>query len=229
MATVKRGIVLFAVALLFATAFAGVFLSDSVDASDEKYAQPNDISVSPSMNNLQLNAGDTVKIYLDIVNNFDRELVVYVYYTNSDPDIVVNFPNGHRVQLDKGEIKECEMDITIGKYAKSTDHALSFDITINDPKRGFPIPAEASNSLMITVSSELSSGEQYNKILGFIDNRLPAPLNGSIVSAAITLFVWIFIAIVVAYFILPAAISTGKKAGEKVVEDGVRIKRRIEK
>ena len=225
----KRRITLFAVAILVATVFAGVCMSDSADAADDVLAQPNDISVSPSMNNLQLNAGDTVKIYLDIVNNFERNLVVYIYYNNTDPDITVDFPNGHRVQLDKDEIKECEMDITVGKYAKSTDHALSFDITINDPKRGFPIPAEASNSLMITVSSKLSSGEQYNKILGFIDNHLPAPFNGPIVSAAITLLIWILVAIIVAYFILPAAISTGKKAGEKVVEDGVRIKRRIEK
>ena len=225
----KRGIVFFAVALLFATAFAGVFLSDSTDATDEIYAQPNDIRVSPSMNNLRLDAGDSVKIYLDIVNNFERDLVVYIYYTDKDPDIEIDFPNGHRIEIEEGRVGYCEMDITVGKYARSTDHALSFEITINDPLRGSPIRADASNSLMITVSSKLSSGEQYNKILGFIDNHLPAPFNTSLVSAIITLFVWILVAITIAYLVLPVAITTGKKVEEKVVEDGGRIKRRIEK
>ena len=225
----KHRIALFAVVILVATAFAGVFMSDSSEAADEVLAQPDDIRVSPSMNSLQLNAGETVKIYLDIVNNFERTLVVYIYYTDKDPDIGINFPEGHRIVIESGEVECCEMDITVGKYAKSTDHALGFDITINDPDRGQPIRANASNSLMITVTSKLSSGEQYNKILGFIDNHLPAPFNTSAASAVITLLIWVLAAIIVAYFILPLVISTGEKVGEKVVKDGGRLKRRIEK
>jgi hypothetical protein len=165
------------------------------------------------MNNLSLKAGDSVTIYLDIYNKFSREVVVYVYYDNSqDPDINVGFPNGHRIPIAGTSMGYCELDISVDRYARSTDHALHFDIMINDPLRENTIEADASHSLMITVSSELSAGEQYNKIMGVVDNHLPAPLNSPLSTTIITMLIWILIAVVVAYFILPVIIGTGKRA-----------------
>ena len=230
----KRRIALFAAVILFATAFAGIALSDSSDATEEVYALPDDIRVVPSKNNMSLNAGSSETIYLVIYNNLKvRDLTVFVYWDhNQDSDVDVEFPNGHIFTAPSGGIESvyCEVIIKVDKYARSTDHVLEFDITFIDPLReGGPIEADAAKSLRIFVTSELSAGEQYGKILGFIDNHLPAPLNTPLVSAVITFFIWVFIAIIVAYFILPLVIRTGEKVGEKVVEDGGKIKRRLEK
>jgi len=205
---------LFITVVLFASIFASMHFSSPADgAEDEIYANSDDISVSPSKKNFQLKAGDSVKVYLSIYNKFERTLVVFINYdTRQDPDIHVGFPNGHMIEIKEGGIGHCELDISVDRYARSTDHALHFDITINDPLRGNTIEADASHSLMITVSSELSAGKQYNKIMGAIDNHLPAPLNTPIVTTIITMLIWIWIAIVVAYFILPVVMKTGKRA-----------------
>jgi hypothetical protein len=205
---------LFVTVVLFASIFASIPFSSSADGEETKeLAQPDDIRVSPSDNNLSLKAGDTVKVHLSISNEFERALVVFVNYDNrQDPDIHVGFPNGHMIEIKEGGIGHCELDISVDKYARSTDHALHFNIRINDPSRGSTIEAEASHSLMITVSSELSAGKQYNKIMGTIDNHLPAPLNTPLVTTIITMLIWILIAVVVAYFILPVAMGIGKRA-----------------
>ena len=210
--------------VLAASIFAAIPFSSSGETVE--LAQPDDISVSPSMNNLSLKAGDSITIYLDIFNKFSREVVVYVYYDDDqDGDITVGFPNGHRISIKGESMGYCELDISVDRYARSTDHALSFNIKINDPLREHTIEADASHSLMITVSSELSAGEQYNKILGMIDNHLPAPLNSPLATTIITLLIWVLVAVIVAYFILPVVIGTGKRA----VNDTEKIMKRWKK
>lgn len=209
------------IALTVIAAFIVMVPSVSAD-QDVKYAQPDDISVSPSLSNITLNAGDSVKVHLDIYNEFERSIVVYVYYLNGDKDITVDFPEGHRIQLEPKETKDCVLNITVNKYARSTDHDISFNISINDPERGKPIEADASHSLMISVTSELSAGKQYNKIMGVIDNNLPAPLDSPLATTLITIAIWILIAVAVAYGIVPLLTNAGKK----VMDEAEHIKKR---
>lgn len=207
------------------TLVAAVLLSASMlpllagpsDAADTHLAQPDSISVSPSVTEASLSAGESMRIYLDIRNELDFEegrphtLVVYIQYTEESSDIRIDFPNGNRVQIDGREIGYCEMVISVWEYATTTEHEISFDIWINDPDRGYPIRADASDMMSISVHSELSSGDSYNKILGYWPNPFPAPFDGSIVSAAISFMAWIAAAIVTAYFVLPYAIGSFRK------------------
>lgn len=192
----------------------------SLDTSAEEYAQPDDIRVSPSKNNVDLKAGDSIRIYLDIYNRFHEPVIVYVYYTDRDPDITIDFPDGHRVEIDGHDLGFITLDIAVSKYARSTDHELTFDIGINHPPREAEIEADASHSLMISVTSELSAGKQYNKIMGVIDNNLPSPLNGPAATALVTIAIWILIAIVVAYGAVPLVLNAfngftkGQKGGD---------------
>ena len=219
---VKHKVPLFMAVVLIASVFIIPF-SGSSDA--DELAQADDISVSPSMNNISINAGETVTIYLDIYNKFSRDIIVYVYYDGGDRDIDVEFPHGHRIEVASKDIGYCELHISVDKYARSTDHALSFDISINDPLRGTTVRADASNSLMITVHSQLSSGDQYNKILGIFDNHLPYPLNTPLATMVITMLIWIFFAIILAYYVLPVLIRLGKRA----IDDTDKIMKRWKK
>lgn len=220
--TVKRKAL--AVLLVMSLAIpAMIALCDTEDSAGDsiEYAGPYDISVSASLSDISLKAGDSVKVYLDIRNTFTRELVVYVYYNGSDPDLDVSFPNGHRIEVDAGKIQPCEIDITVWKYARSTDHTISFDIRINDPERGNTIEAAASDMFVISVTSDLSAGKSYNKIMGVVDNNLPAPFNGSWFSAIVSLAIWILIAGAVAYIAVPLvqqAIVDAKKEEKKIEE-----------
>lgn len=199
-------------------------LSVPSDADTTHLAQPDSISVSPSCTEASLTAGGSQRIYLDIRNELSFEenkphtLVVYVEYTEKNSDISIDFPNGNRVQIDGREIGYCEMVVSVWEYATTTEHEITFDIWINDPDRGYPIRADASDMFSISVHSPLSSGDNYNKILGFLPNPFPAPFNTSIVAAGISLMVWIAAAIIIAYFIVPYTIKIFKKAKDKEEE-----------
>lgn len=195
-------------------------ISEDSSATDRHLAQSDDISVSPSMSDIELRAGETVKVYLDIHNLFPKgsdddpnTLIVYVHYTGKDSDINVTFPNGYRVEVDGEELGYCEVDIEVWKYARSTEHEISFDIYINDPDRGFPIRADASDTVRISVHSDLSSENYYNKIMGIWDNNLPSPLDGPLFTTIISFAIWLLIAIVIAYFLIPIVLDKLKIEG----------------
>ena len=52
-----------------------------------------------------------------------------------------------------------------------------------------------TEQISFTITSSLSAAGNFNKIMGVIPNTLPAPLNQPIVSASITLVIWILISL----------------------------------
>lgn len=215
-----------AAGLLVLTLVAGALLAAApLAAADgtEAYAGPDDISVSPSANALKLNAGESKLITLDIYNKSAKTLAVYVDFDNTD-DIAVEFPadTGNRVQVDPGQIGCVQLRIVVDQYATTTDHSLSFRITINDPDRGSPILATASDLVKISVHSDLSAGASYNKLLGLWANPLPAPFDSPLCTTLISFLVWIVIAVAAAYFIAPVIVrvwSRGRRKAADVVAD----------
>lgn len=195
----------------------------SADDNPDRLAQADDVRVSPSVDHISIKAGQSTTIYLDAHNMLTQTdtdpntLAVYFNFKDTD-DISVDFPNGSRVQIDGGEIGYCEVKIHVNKYATSTEHIMTFDITINDPDRGSPIKAFDSDLISISVYSELSAGESYNKILGMWTNPLPAPLNDPLFTTVISLLVWISVAIIVAYFIIPFLYKYYENMKDKIIE-----------
>lgn len=192
--------------------------------ADVRYAQPDDIAVSPSLSSMVVDAGDSKTIYLDIHNkmSYSEEdpniLVVYVYFNNID-DVNVSFPDGNRTEIKGQDIGSCKVVVSVDKYASAVNHKLSFTILINDPDRGSSIRAEASDLVKIEVHSNFSAGDNYNKIMGIWDNPLPEPFNSPLMTTILSFLMWVAIAIIVAYFLLPFLYDVAKKAREKAKED----------
>lgn len=196
--------------VLVISASALLMVAPFASATDRQFAQSDDISVSPSRSDIALKAGESTMVYLDIHNLLPKgssddpnTLVVYIYYDGSDTDIKVTFPQGNRVEIEGEELSHCEINVEVWRYARSTEHEVSFDIYINDPDRGFPIKADASDTVRISVHSDLSSENYFNKIMGLWENNLPAPFNEPWFTALFSFMIWILIAIIVAYGVLP--------------------------
>lgn len=195
--------------------FVAVLLSVSMlspnviaSTSDEGYlAQAGDVSVSPSVTDISINAGESVTMFLDIKNKLtdpDKTLIVYVYHDDSKSEhIEVSFPEGNRIEVKPGAVDSCKVLITVSDFADTDNYNLSFDIMINDPDRGSPIRAEASDIFTISVKSNISGDGFKNKFLGIWENNLPGVLGTSAFAAAVTLVMVLCIAYIIGLWLIP--------------------------
>lgn len=165
--------------LMLVLTSAAVCMMPSASADDPHYALDDDIAVSPSASNITVATGESFTIFLDVKNNFTNNLRVYVYGGQVSKFITLEFPEGHDLTVKPDEIESIPVTIIVDRYADAGDYSVSFDISINDPDRGKPISATASNIVSIDVHSTTNGTEMYNRFLGLWDNKLDEPLDGS--------------------------------------------------
>ena len=176
------------------------------------YAQADDISISSSIGMMEINAGESSSLYLDVKNTLkDRSIVVYVYPAVSE-EISITFPEGQRVLLGAGELGYCLMNIGVDQYAEEDDYDISFKIMINDPERGMVIESDASNVLSVSVKSDIISDDNFNRFFGYFDNDLPWIFGQSWFSALITMIAFICLAYLIGLKLIP--LVTRKYLGE---------------
>ena len=187
-----------------------VYVTDPVGVY---YAQADDISISPSINRIDIVAGDSAPLYLDIKNTLkDRSLVVYVYPDVSD-EISISFPEGQRIVLGPEELGYSSMMITVDKYAEEKDYEISFRIMINDPERGSVIESNASSILSVYVTSEIISDNYQNRFFGYFENNLPSIFGESWFPALITLIAFVCVAYLIGMRLIPYIIRRFFKEG----------------
>lgn len=108
-------------------------------------------------------------------------------------------------QLTAGKSTEIVVTVYADKYAHSGTYNVTLTVT-NSNADGSDVVTDAY-SLPLTVTSNLSSSEQYNKIMGVFDNTLPAPLDQPWCSALITGLIWLLIGYIVMLFAVPLTVA----------------------
>ncbi len=193
------------------------FFVSVINPTGTYYAQADDISISPSINHLDIVAGDSAPLYLDIKNKLnDRSLVVYVY-PNVGDEIGISFPEGQRIVLGPDQLGYCSMMITVDKYAEERDYEISFRIMINDPERGSVIEANASSVLSVSVTSDIISDDSYNRFFGYFENNLPSFFGESWFSALITMIAFVAAAYLIGLKLVPYIINRYFREGKDEV------------
>ncbi len=174
-----------------------------VDSEGIYYAQADDVSISPSINTMEIKAGSSASLYLDIKNNLsDRSLVVYVY-PDVDKEIGISYPEGQRIVLEPDGLGYCSMIVSVDKYAEEKEYEISFKIMINDPERGSVIESSASNILYVSVESDIISDDSYNHFFGFFENNLPSVFGESWFAALVTMIAFVAVAYLVGFKLVP--------------------------
>ena len=98
--------------------------------------------------------------------------------------------------IDAGNFTSSDITVHSDKYAHQGTYYVSIVMKVVDLSTG--AVAEASGKIEVNVSSTFSSGDQFNKILGFIPNPLGEPFDTPYVNAAISLIIFLFVGIVLA-------------------------------
>ncbi|MCQ2084585.1 MAG: mechanosensitive ion channel [archaeon] len=164
--------------------------------------------------NLKVNAGNTISLTAIITNNYSEAKAIYVFAEcdNSGVSIKTNPID----TLEPGKHASLKMEMSADKYAHQGDYTLTVkfgvdSLTSTDYEEGVI-------TMPISVSSNLSASEQYNRFMGIWDNNLPAPFDDAWFAALITGLVWIIIGYFVRLFAVPIVMGIIMKKDDEDYE-----------
>ena len=146
---------------------------------------------------IEMNTSQGYPVTLHVYNDNATAVTVKVA-DGGDSVIKLSLPNSQAL-VDAGGVSDIGGALTTDKYTSNGDYTVTISMLVMD---GVNPPAESTVTVPLKVTSVYSSGERFDRIMGVFDNNLPAPFNTVIVSAAITLLIWIGIAMLVSTAIL---------------------------
>ncbi|MDD2627055.1 MAG: mechanosensitive ion channel domain-containing protein [Methanomethylophilus sp.] len=126
--------------------------------------------------------------------------------------------------LDSEEYSVMTVTITNDKYAKAGDYAITINILSSDT-HGDDTVSE-STDVPMTVTSNLSSGAEYNKIMGTWANPLPSPFDGPVAASLITAALWLLIGYIIVLIAVPLTVAIVMRKNDS---DRPQIKRALYK
>ena len=175
---------------------------------DEAHAdiveKPNDGEIKPYFgifpvsdeNPIEIKAGGEEKIGIVIENKSasDRWLNVGIRAIGTD---YVQTPDRFErsESIESGESKSLDLTFSVEKY--TSEGARDIVIQLYYEIEGVSDGVLVTETLTINIFSDLSSAGYFNKIMGFIPNTLPKPLDGYIGATLVTLVIWVIIALAV--------------------------------
>lgn len=208
--------------LVIIAVFAAVpFAADSSDAYSAVH--PNGVDVTIFDDDLKLGAGGTVSTVITFMNNSGHSTAVEIDCTK-DSVISATFDDSEFNMLD-GDSKQVGLTIGTDKLSKHGGYTVNINVTVVDYDS--KTSEVATIPIVVTVASSYSSDVTYNKILGIFE-PLGEPLDTPVVTAGITMLIWIALAVltfvvlrVVVYFIFKkdkeAAKEISSKTGTMIV------------
>ena len=96
--------------------------------------------------------------------------------------------------LEGKEAREIDAAFTTDRYTSMDEYTITLVMSVMD---GTNDAMESSMDIPVSVTSDYSSGEKFNRFFGIFDNNLPSPFNTAPAAAIITLIVWIGISIAI--------------------------------
>jgi len=185
-----------------------------------------DVGLVPYDSSIKVSAGST--------ESFNVEVVNYLSYTENDitnsrmVSVTTVSPSGISVSVDDDsrsfvlegqQHQTVALTVSADKYAAAGKYDVGIILNITSLSGGTTVATDPAHVTLI-VQSPLSSGNSYNKIMGFFNNPLPDPLNGPLASAVITFILWMIIGAAIMIIAMPLLLrvfSIGREeAGEKI-------------
>jgi small-conductance mechanosensitive channel len=178
---------------------------------------------APHTDTIDLRAGETKTLTLRLSNTAVPALpaddgVRYVdfYDTGSATDrftVKIQDEEGKNIssiRIDPGDTVTVLLEITAAQYSGSVrDITAEFELMVYYLNFVTGVVKEESVTLKLTIhiSSGRASENQYNKIMGVMNNPFPSPFDTAIYAAAVTMLIWLGIAFLAAFVILPKMVG----------------------
>ncbi|MDR2846517.1 MAG: mechanosensitive ion channel family protein [Candidatus Methanoplasma sp.] len=172
---------------------------------------PSDVGISSYDDSLTLSAGSSGNFDIIISNylpyqasSLDNRRMVTI--TADDiRDVTITFS---RPSFDLGGQDHVPVTVHVSadRYAHAQDYSISLVLHIKTLQTDSAIVVSAPYAIGLKITSDLSSNDAFNKILGIIENPFPAPFDTAITSALVTFMLWVIIGILIIEIALPLAI-----------------------
>ncbi|MBO6084558.1 MAG: hypothetical protein J6O90_05725, partial [Candidatus Methanomethylophilaceae archaeon] len=174
---------------VFAACFLSVPMADVSDA--DTGVDVAEIRVHTFTDSLEFKTGNGDTVTLVISNNSTADGYQIQIQTSITPSTKMHADvSDYAKSLDPGKSQTVTVDVSADSTAVSGDRTLTITVTVTKILGGEV--TEGAMEIPVKVNSNYSSEGYYNKIMGIF----PSPFTDPIIAAALTLLVWVGIAIV---------------------------------
>jgi small-conductance mechanosensitive channel len=200
----KRTALILAVVMVSA-AFMLPLFSDDAQGSETGNGVVFTFLTMPENKQLQLKAGGTSPpLHIDISNeSAELRYVLFTGVAFSMPDVSHDRDDGFMMTLEAGESQQFEIRVTAERFANSSVLTATFKFEVYGSGSGAPGPETVTMTKNIEIKSRMASENQYNKIMGVLNNPLPEPFDTALCATAVTLAIWLLIAFFAAFVLIP--------------------------
>ncbi|MDR0778560.1 MAG: mechanosensitive ion channel [Methanomassiliicoccaceae archaeon] len=205
----KRTVLLLA-AVMVSLVIAVPLFSDDANAQGVTVLGVN-VWSPPGSDLLDIRAGEVKTLYLHLENPTTE--ILYVKFDDpvfgkgkarilDEDNQTVNY-----IEIGPGTQRTIRVEITADSYSGSV-RDINASLTLMVYKGSLPADAASETfNWTVHITSGRASENQYNKIMGIYNNPFPAPFDTSIYAAAATLILWLVIAFIVSYALMPKIIT----------------------
>ena len=219
----KSSIALIALISLLAVMLVPVMSLDSTAVSE------NDIKIISSDEDIGLSAGSSTSFEIVVSNyltggqDLDNQRAINIKLKADNDGIYASASKSFFI-IGEQSYETLTINVYADKFTSTGKYVLTISLDIR------PLNSESTDVVTLTydvaveVSSHLSAGSAFNKILGIFENPLPAPFNNAAVSAVITFILWMVIGIAAILVIVPILVHIimhGKKTEKTSVKRGI--------
>jgi potassium-dependent mechanosensitive channel len=172
-------------------------------------ASQSDISITYEEGDLTLKAGGSCSVNLVVYNvrasgqSGIDDRVIYISTDTDSSMLSVSIDNTQLI-IQPSKYRESKITITADPYASMGIESVTVKLTIVDP--GDNSRTTVEKDFDITITSNLSAGDMYNKILGIWANSLPAPFNEPTWTAMISFVIFVGIGIILSWMCVPLSL-----------------------
>ncbi|MDR0198162.1 MAG: mechanosensitive ion channel [Methanomassiliicoccaceae archaeon] len=157
---------------------------------------------------IELRAGESKLIHIEMYNNSGgTRQVVFKGADFSRPDAANYDVIGHDrktdiyISIEDGKSEVLAVNIFTDRYIGTVSMTANFSFEIFLPGGANGDTHDMSRD--VKISSRLASENQLNRIMGLWDNPLPEPFDTALYAAAITFAIWLAIAFLAAFLVIP--------------------------
>ncbi len=197
-----------AVAMFAFLAFASV----PSDATSYQSMECNEVTFVLFSDSIGMSTAEGYPVSIHLYNA--KATAVTVRVTDAKDSVIgLSISPSEYVIEGKGSV-QVEGKLVTDRYTSMSNYTVTFVMQVMD---GVGETQESRLTVPVAVTSNYSSGEMFNRFFGIFDNTLPEPFNTAMVTALLTLLMWIGISIAVGFislFILKSIFKIIEKDSE---------------
>ena len=161
----------------------------SSDAESTRTMTCHDVTLSMSADKIEMNTAKDYTLLLQLYNANAHQVTVKVA---DDGSSVIKLRDNGEVLVDTESATTLEAYLSTDRYTSMDDYEITIVMLVMDNASE---PYQQTMTVPISVTSNYSSGENFNKYFGIWENNLPYPYNTAAVTTIITFLMWIGISI----------------------------------